>query len=155
MVMAIVMGLIIVSFVIWGVGDMFRGFSSDKVASVGGESVTAQQSKRHALHARRDDGGIARQHGGADEFGREDALDFLDDLLRVLDMRIGHGENDADERTGVLVSVCNWFRKSTVSMSERSASGSHCWGTRTCVQLRRMPSVGPCRPEGVSRMTIW
>jgi peptidyl-prolyl cis-trans isomerase D len=42
-VMVIVMGLIIVSFVIWGVGDMLRGFTSDKVASVGGESVTAQQ----------------------------------------------------------------------------------------------------------------
>jgi len=42
-VMAIVMGLIIVSFVIWGVGDMLRGSTSDKVASVGGESVTAQQ----------------------------------------------------------------------------------------------------------------
>src|ERR1700692_3347991 len=42
-VMTIVMGLIIVSFVIWGVGDMLRGFTSDKVASVGGESVTAQQ----------------------------------------------------------------------------------------------------------------
>jgi peptidyl-prolyl cis-trans isomerase D len=42
-VMAIVMGLIIVSFVIWGVGDMLRGFTSDKVATVGGESVTAQQ----------------------------------------------------------------------------------------------------------------
>jgi peptidyl-prolyl cis-trans isomerase D len=41
--MAIVMGLIIVSFVIWGVGDMFRGFVSDKVAKVGSEVVTAQQ----------------------------------------------------------------------------------------------------------------
>ena len=34
--MAVVIGLIIVSFVIWGVGDMFRGFVSDKVAEVGG-----------------------------------------------------------------------------------------------------------------------
>lgn len=42
-IMAIVMGLIIVSFVIWGIGDMFRGFVSDKVATVGSESVTAQQ----------------------------------------------------------------------------------------------------------------
>lgn len=42
-VMAIVMGLIIVSFVIWGIGDMFRGFVSDKVATVGSASVTAQQ----------------------------------------------------------------------------------------------------------------
>ena len=44
-VMAIVMGLIIVSFVIWGVGDMFRGFASDKVASVGGATITAQSSR--------------------------------------------------------------------------------------------------------------
>jgi peptidyl-prolyl cis-trans isomerase D len=42
-VMAIVMGLIIISFVVWGVGDMLRGFTSDKVASVGSESITAQQ----------------------------------------------------------------------------------------------------------------
>ncbi len=42
-IMAIVMGLIIVSFVIWGIGDMFRGFVSDKVATVGSASVTAQE----------------------------------------------------------------------------------------------------------------
>ncbi|HEY1943566.1 MAG TPA: SurA N-terminal domain-containing protein [Roseiarcus sp.] len=42
-IMTIVLGLIIVSFVIWGVGDMFRGFVSDKVADVGGESITAQE----------------------------------------------------------------------------------------------------------------
>ena len=43
MIMTIVLGLIIVSFVIWGVGDMFRGFVSDKVAEVGGETITAQE----------------------------------------------------------------------------------------------------------------
>ena len=42
-IMAIVMGLIIVSFVIWGVGDMFRGLVSDKVANVGDAVVTAQE----------------------------------------------------------------------------------------------------------------
>jgi peptidyl-prolyl cis-trans isomerase D len=42
-VMAIVMGLIIISFVVWGIGDVFRGFVSDKVATVGSESVSAQQ----------------------------------------------------------------------------------------------------------------
>ena len=42
-VMAIVMGLIIVSFVIWGIGDMFRGLVSDKVANVGGAAITAQE----------------------------------------------------------------------------------------------------------------
>ena len=41
-VMTIVMGLIIVSFVIWGVGDMLRGFSPSTVASVGGAKISAQ-----------------------------------------------------------------------------------------------------------------
>jgi peptidyl-prolyl cis-trans isomerase D len=43
LVMTIVMGLIIVSFVIWGVGDMLRGFTSNKVATIGSTTITAQQ----------------------------------------------------------------------------------------------------------------
>jgi peptidyl-prolyl cis-trans isomerase D len=42
-IMTIVMGLIIVSFVIWGVGDMLRGFTASTVASVGGEKISAQE----------------------------------------------------------------------------------------------------------------
>ncbi len=42
-VMTVVMALIIVSFVIWGVGDMLRGFTSTTVASVGGVKITAQE----------------------------------------------------------------------------------------------------------------
>ena len=41
-IMTIVMGLIIVSFVVWGVGDMLRGFSPSTVASVGGAKISAQ-----------------------------------------------------------------------------------------------------------------
>jgi peptidyl-prolyl cis-trans isomerase D len=37
------MGLIIVSFVIWGVGDMLRGFTASTVASVGGAKISAQE----------------------------------------------------------------------------------------------------------------
>lgn len=42
-IMAVVMGLIIFSFVVWGIGDMLRGFTSDKVATIGSASITAQQ----------------------------------------------------------------------------------------------------------------
>ena len=42
-ILAVLFGLLIVSFVIWGVGDMFRGFVPDKVAEVGGQSITTQQ----------------------------------------------------------------------------------------------------------------
>ncbi len=41
-IMTVVMGLIIVSFVIWGVGDMLRGFTPSTVASVGAAKISAQ-----------------------------------------------------------------------------------------------------------------
>jgi peptidyl-prolyl cis-trans isomerase D len=42
-IMTVVMGLIIVSFVIWGVGDMLRGFTTSTVASVGRAQISAQE----------------------------------------------------------------------------------------------------------------
>lgn len=39
-VMALVMGVIVVSFAIWGVGDVFRGFTSRRLARVGAGEVT-------------------------------------------------------------------------------------------------------------------
>lgn len=42
-VMTVVMGLIIVSFVIWGVGDMLRGFTATTVASVGGVKISSEE----------------------------------------------------------------------------------------------------------------
>jgi peptidyl-prolyl cis-trans isomerase D len=41
-IMTVIMGLIIVSFVIWGVGDMLRGFTASTVASVGGATISSQ-----------------------------------------------------------------------------------------------------------------
>jgi peptidyl-prolyl cis-trans isomerase D len=42
-IMTLVMGLIIVSFVVWGVGDMLRGFTTSTIASVGGAKISAQE----------------------------------------------------------------------------------------------------------------
>ncbi len=42
-IMAVVMGFIILSFAVWGIGDIFKGFGSNTVASVGGEEITAEQ----------------------------------------------------------------------------------------------------------------
>ena len=39
--MGLVMGFISLSFVVWGVGDIFRGFGSGKVAQVGGAEIGA------------------------------------------------------------------------------------------------------------------
>jgi len=41
-IMTVVLGLIIVSFVVWGIGDVFRGFTSNKVATVGSATITAE-----------------------------------------------------------------------------------------------------------------
>ncbi len=39
-VMTVILGFIIVSFVFWGIADVFRGFSSNTVATVGGQTIT-------------------------------------------------------------------------------------------------------------------
>jgi peptidyl-prolyl cis-trans isomerase D len=42
-IMALVMGVIVVSFAIWGVGDVFRGFTAQRLAKVGAGEVTVEQ----------------------------------------------------------------------------------------------------------------
>jgi peptidyl-prolyl cis-trans isomerase D len=42
-IMALVMGVIVVSFAIWGVGDVFRGFTAQRLAKVGSGEVTVEQ----------------------------------------------------------------------------------------------------------------
>jgi len=46
LVMALVMGFISLSFLIWGVGDIFRNFGSDNLAKVGAVSVTAENFRQ-------------------------------------------------------------------------------------------------------------
>ncbi|MBL8590020.1 MAG: SurA N-terminal domain-containing protein [Methylobacteriaceae bacterium] len=43
LIMTVVMGFLILSFAIWGIGDMFRGFGSNNVATVGDVKLTAEQ----------------------------------------------------------------------------------------------------------------
>src|SRR5215468_5111484 len=42
-VMGVVMGLLIVSFAIWGIGDIFRGFGRSSLAKIGKTEVTIEQ----------------------------------------------------------------------------------------------------------------
>lgn len=43
LVLSVIMGLLIVSFAIWGIGDIFRGGSTRTLASVGNTVITAEQ----------------------------------------------------------------------------------------------------------------
>jgi peptidyl-prolyl cis-trans isomerase D len=42
-VMAVVMGLIAISFVVWGIGDIFRGFGSRTLATIGNTEIGIEQ----------------------------------------------------------------------------------------------------------------
>lgn len=42
-VMAVVVGFLVLSFAIWGIGDVFRGFGQSTVAKIGGTEITIEQ----------------------------------------------------------------------------------------------------------------
>ena len=46
-VMAVVMGFLVISFAIWGIGDIFRGFGRNAVASVGGTEISVEQFRQY------------------------------------------------------------------------------------------------------------
>ena len=46
-VLAVVMGFLIISFAIWGIGDIFRGFGRNSVAEVGSTEVTIEQFRQY------------------------------------------------------------------------------------------------------------
>src|SRR6185312_12104396 len=46
-VMATVMGFLVISFAIWGIGDIFRGFGRNAVAQVGGSEISIEQFRQY------------------------------------------------------------------------------------------------------------
>src|SRR3977135_3794074 len=45
-IMGVVLGLIAISFGIWGIGDIFRGFGTSTVAKVGGSEIRVEQFRQ-------------------------------------------------------------------------------------------------------------
>lgn len=45
-IMGTIMGFLILSFAIWGIGDIFRGFGANSVAKVGGTEITIEQFRQ-------------------------------------------------------------------------------------------------------------
>src|SRR5262245_27078389 len=44
--MAVVMGFLVISFAIWGIGDIFRGFGRNAVTAVGGTEISIEQFRQ-------------------------------------------------------------------------------------------------------------
>lgn len=45
--MAIVMGILVVSFAVWGIADIFRGFGQNAVASIGSTEISIEQFRQY------------------------------------------------------------------------------------------------------------
>lgn len=45
-VMAVVMGFLVISFAIWGIGDIFRGFGRNAVATIGDAEISVEQFRQ-------------------------------------------------------------------------------------------------------------
>ncbi|HZP70492.1 MAG TPA: SurA N-terminal domain-containing protein [Pseudolabrys sp.] len=45
-IMAVVMGFLVISFAIWGIGDIFRGFGRNAVATIGGTEISIEQFRQ-------------------------------------------------------------------------------------------------------------
>ena len=50
-IMTVLLGLIVVSFAVWGIGDVFRGFGTNKVAAVGRTMITPDEFRNAYLTA--------------------------------------------------------------------------------------------------------
>jgi peptidyl-prolyl cis-trans isomerase D len=46
-IMASVMGVLVISFAIWGIGDIFRGFGANAVAKIGGTEISIEQFRQY------------------------------------------------------------------------------------------------------------
>jgi peptidyl-prolyl cis-trans isomerase D len=46
-IMGLIMGGLIVSFAIWGIGDIFRGFGANSVAKIGGTEISIEQFRQY------------------------------------------------------------------------------------------------------------
>lgn len=64
----ILLSLVVLSFAVWGVGDMLQGAGSNTVAEIGGEPISAQEFGR----------AVRRDVQGSGLAGRADLLDQLD-----------------------------------------------------------------------------
>lgn len=46
-IMGVIMGLLVVAFAIWGIGDIFRGFGRNSVAKIGGTEISIEQFRQY------------------------------------------------------------------------------------------------------------
>ncbi len=46
-VLAVVIGFLVISFAVWGIGDIFRGFGQNEVAKIGGSAISVEEFRQY------------------------------------------------------------------------------------------------------------
>src|SRR5579875_732465 len=88
--MAAVLGFLVISFAIWGIGDIFRGFGRNAVATVGGAEISVEQFRQYYGERLRQAGQQLRQTITPE---KETALDE-----RARDMRLNLSDDEVAKR---------------------------------------------------------
>ena len=105
-IMAVIMGFLVISFAIWGIGDIFRGFGVNSVAKVGGTEISIEQFRNYYTEKLRELSQRMRRPISVDQ-ARALGLDrqLLGQLLaetalneRAKDLRLGLSDKDIAER---------------------------------------------------------
>jgi peptidyl-prolyl cis-trans isomerase D len=105
-VMALVVGLLVVAFGIWGIGDIFRGFGLSTVAKVGGTEITVDQFRniyndRLQQISRRFGRAITSEQARALGFDRQILAELMSDAAlddRARRMRLGISDAELGRR---------------------------------------------------------
>jgi len=127
-IMGLVMAVIVISFAIWGIGDVFRGFSSQRLVKIGGGEVSVEafrstyQNELRRLQQR-------LRRGITNEEARRAGLDqqVLDRLITdvALDQRVHSlGLSVSDEEAQRLLKAEKAFRGSTANLIRSASSRS-------------------------------
>lgn len=108
-VLGVIMFFLIVSFAIWGIGDIFRGFGQNSVAKIGGTEITLEQFRQYYSERLQQTGRQLGRSIGPDQ-ARALGLDrqFLGQMIaetaldeKAKDLRLGLKDSDiADRITG-------------------------------------------------------
>ena len=62
LIIAVMFGFLIISFAVWGIGDIFRGYGRNAVATVGKKEISIEQMRTRPQFVRMTGAGIRESH---------------------------------------------------------------------------------------------
>jgi peptidyl-prolyl cis-trans isomerase D len=119
-IMAVIMGGLVISFAIWGIGDIFRGFGLNSAIKIGGTEISTEQFRQFYSDRLQQ---IGRQLGRpiTPDQARARGID-----RQILGQLVA--ETTLDEKAAPASSRSSAMPDSRRASSSRSSGGSRCGG---------------------------